>query len=177
MTSEVETRELIVKLFQANQKWSFKKIAKEARVRPETVSRVVKRFKEDLTINRKEGTGRKKGFHSPKKVKKAISLFQRNPNLSGRKVAQKVGCSQSTVQKIKSSSGLRTYKVQKVPDRNAVKNQEAKSRAKKLQKDFLQNVSCCVMDDETYVLADFSQLPGQEFYTGNLVGMLTNNLG
>jgi len=35
-----------------------------------TMSIVIRRFKEDLTINRKEGSGRKKGFQSPKTVKK-----------------------------------------------------------------------------------------------------------
>jgi len=34
------------------------------------MSIVIRRFKEDLTINRKEGSGRKKGFQSPKTVKK-----------------------------------------------------------------------------------------------------------
>jgi len=34
------------------------------------VSIVIKRFKEDLTINLKEGFGRKKGFQSPKTAKK-----------------------------------------------------------------------------------------------------------
>lgn len=167
MSSQVKTRELIIKLFQANPHWSFKKIAVEAKVYRKTVSEVIKRFKEDLTVNRREGSGRKKGFHSPKKVKKAINLFRKNPNTSVRKVAQKVGCSSTTVQKIKAVSGLKSYKVQKVPDRNAVKNKEAKTRAKKLKADFFQKYSCCVMDDETYVLADFSQLPGLEFYTAD----------
>lgn len=167
MSSQVETHKLIIKLFQANPNWSFKKIAVEAKVHRKTVSKVIKRFKEDLTINRREGSGRKKGFHSPKKAKEAINLFRKNPNISIRKVAQKVGKSSSTIQRIKADSGLKSYKVQKVPDRNAVKNKEAKTRAKKLIADFFQKYSCCVMDDETYVLADFSQLPGLEFYTAD----------
>lgn len=85
-------------------------------------------------------------------------------------MAKKVGCSRATVHRIKADSGLKSYKVQKVPDRNAVKNKEAKTRAKALQKNFLEKYSCCVMDDETYVLADFSQLPGQEFYTADSRG-------
>jgi len=34
------------------------------------MSIVIRRFKEDLTINHKEGSGRKKSFQSPKTAKK-----------------------------------------------------------------------------------------------------------
>ena len=66
---------------------------------------------------------------------------------------------------MKTRSGIKTYKVQTVPDRNAIKNTGAKKRAKKLMSDFFSKKCCCVMDDETYVLCEFSQLPGQEFYS------------
>jgi len=170
MSSQVETRKSIIRIYQANPQWSFIKIAKEARVRRETVSKVINNFKKDLTINRKQGSGRKKGFQSPKTAKKVIALFEKNPRLSERKAAKKVDCSRSLIQKIKSRNNLKSYKVQKVPDRNAVKNLEAKERAKKLKKDFFTKFACCVMDDETYVLGDFSQLPGQEFYVANSRG-------
>lgn len=170
MSRELETRKSIIEIFKANPKWSFKKIAKKARVHRNTVSKVIRVYQEDLTINRKQGSGRKIGFHSPRKVKKAIAIFQKNPRASERKVAEKVGCSKTTVQKIKSRSGLKSYKVQKVPDRNAVKNKEAKTRAKKLVKDFFTKYDCCIMDDETYVYCDFQQLPGQEFYVADSRG-------
>lgn len=76
-------------------------------------------------------------------------------------------CSETSVRKIKKEVGLKTYKVEKVPERNSKKNIEAKKRAKVLQRNFIRNFECCVMDDETYVLADFLQLPGQEFYVTN----------
>ena len=59
---------------------------------------------------------------------------------------------------------MKKYKVQKVPDRNSKKNFVAKERAKVLLSDFVCICDCCIMDDETYVLGNFSQLPGQEFY-------------
>jgi len=91
--------------------------------------------------------------------------LEKNPRLSIRKWSEKVGCSEGLVRKIKINEGLKTYKVQTTPDRSAVKNLEAQNRAKKLKADFFQKFKCCVMDDETYVLSKFSQLPGQEFYT------------
>jgi len=70
MASEVETRKSIIKIFQEHPEWSFIKIAREAGVCKKTMSIVIRRFKEDLTINPKEGSGRKKGFQSPKTAKK-----------------------------------------------------------------------------------------------------------
>jgi transposase/predicted DNA-binding protein YlxM (UPF0122 family) len=170
MTSEVETRKLIIKFFQENPRWTLQKIAKEAKVHRQTVSDVIRRFKKDLTVNRKIGSGRKSEFYSPKKVKKVINIFRRDPNTSVRKMAQKVDTSATTVQRIKTKSGLKSYKVQKVPDRNTVKNVEAKKRAAKLKKDFFQKHDCCIMDDETYVYYDFKQLPGQEHYVADARG-------
>lgn len=140
MASETETRESIIKNFQEHPQWNFKKIAGLVKVHRNTVSRVIRRFKKNLTVRRREGSGRKKGFQSPKIVKKVVTNFQKNPNVSVRKMAQKVGCSTATVQRIKTKSGLKTYKVQKVPDRNAVKNAEAKKRAKKLKQDFFPKI-------------------------------------
>ena len=79
-------------------------------------------------------------------------------------------CSEKTVRKMKTNAGLKTYKVQKVPDRNAQQNQKVKYRARTLEKEFFPKHDCCVIDDETYVLADFSQLPGQDFYVADSRG-------
>ena len=68
MTSEVETRKLIIKFFQDHPGWTYEKIPKEAKVCKKTVYNVIKRFKEDLTVNRRESSERKKGFRSPEKI-------------------------------------------------------------------------------------------------------------
>jgi len=113
-----------------------------------------------LKETRKVGSGRKKGFTCPK-AKKVVALLENNPRLSIRKLAEKVGCSEGLVRKIKINEGLKTYKVQTTPDRSAIKNLEAQNRARKLKADFFQKFKCCVMDDETYVLSKFLQLPGR----------------
>jgi len=74
-----------------------------------------------LTIIRKEGSGRKK-VSTVRRERRVIALFEKNFGLSSRKVAQKVGCSEKLVRKAKKEGGLKTFKVQKVPDRNAAKN-------------------------------------------------------
>lgn len=170
MASEIETRELIIRIYQANPRQSYKTIAKKAKVERRTVSRVLKNYEENLSIQRKSGSGRKKGFASPKTAKKIVASLERNPGTSNRKLASKVGCCESTVRKVKKIEGLKSYKVQSVPDRNATKNMEAQRRARSLKSDFFNKKKCCIMDDETYVLCDFSQLPGQEFYTARSRG-------
>lgn len=170
MSGEKEVRLKIIKNYQRNPNWSYKKLAKELKVCRQTVSNVLKQFQMNLTIERKPGSGRKQGPHDIGKAKKIERIFKRCPNTSGRKAARLVQCSDFLVRKVKANAGLKTYKVQKVPDRNAAKNVDAKSRARKLKSNFIQKYSCCIMDDETYVLADFRQLPGQNFYVADARG-------
>ena len=170
MDNQQEVRENIIRIFNKNPNRSYKTIAYEAKVCRNTVSRVIKQFKERLTVEKRTGCGRKKGYADSEKAKKIVAQFQRKPNISGRKVALKTNCSESFVRKVKKNEGLKSFKVQKVPDRNAKKNEEAKQRAKKLRHDLINNYECCVMDDETYVLGDFSQLPGVDFYVADTRG-------
>ena len=92
-------------------------------------------------------------------------LFTENPKLSSRDVAKKVQMSQSYVQKVKSRADLKSYKGQAAPNRDAKQNLSAKRRARKLYNDLMTKFECVVLDDETYIKADFKQIPGQEFYT------------
>lgn len=170
MDNQEKVRELIIKIFNEFQCRPYKTIARQAGVSRQTVSRVIKKYKEQLTIKRKSGCGRKSGFSDRKKAEKIKRIFAKNPNVSGRKVAHLANCSETSVRKVKKEAGLKTYKVQKVPDRNSKKNLDAKKRAKVLQRDFIRNFECCTMDDETYVLADFLQLPGQEYYVADTRG-------
>lgn len=170
MSEEQKVREEIIKNFINNPHFTYKRIAKIVKAHRNTVSKVIQKFKADLSCNRKPGTGKKNGSGDQNKAKTVVTMLKKNPNLSGRNVARKVGCSESFVRRTKGEAGLKTYKVQKVPDRNAAKNVEAKTRAQKLMNNFVKKYECCIMDDETYVLSDFSQLPGQEFYVADARG-------
>lgn len=170
MSNQQDVRKLIVNIFNENPSCRYKTIARLANVSRNTVSRVIKTYKQSLTIDRKPGSGRKSGFSDRKMAEKIKRMLFKYPYLSGRKVAQKAKCSETSVRKVEKEAGLRTYKVQKVPDRNLTKNLVAKQRAKVLQKDYLNNFQCCIMDDETYVLSDFKQLPGQKFYVADSRG-------
>ena len=60
---------------------------------------------------------------------------------------------------------MKSFKLKTVPNRNDKQNVMAKTRAHKLYREYLTKFSCVIMDDETYVLENFKQLPGMCFYT------------
>lgn len=91
------------------------------------MSLVIKTFSKDLTFNRKQGKGRTKGFNIPGLAKTVISLFTKNPNISGRKVAEKLQYSETFVRKVKKEEGIL------IPKK---KNSRAKDRVKQLHLDF-----------------------------------------
>lgn len=133
MDNQIKVRSKIIKTFQQNPFWSFKKIAKQLKVHRDTVSKVIKRYEEDLTIARRHGSGRNKGPQDVGKARKVENLLRRVPNISGRKAARLAECSDFFVRKVKANAGMKTFKVQKVPDRNATKNSEAKKKSKKVK--------------------------------------------
>lgn len=163
-SKELQIRKNIVNIFQENPGYSQNDIARCLKINKSTVQSVLSKFKKDLTVERKQGSGRKSGPVDKNKAKKVVDCFTRNPSLSIRDVAKKVKVSKSYVQKIKNYAGLKTYKAVVRPNRSEKQETSVKSRCRKLYDQFLTKYDCLVMDDETYVKADFNQLPGQEFY-------------
>lgn len=171
MDSTKETnREMIVRKKLENPDLSHRDIAKSLNVAKSTVTLVLKNFDERLSTERKVGSGRKKGFISEKKAKDVVRTFQKNPGLSIRDAAKKVHMSPGYVQKVRKEEGLQSYKVPLVPNRNDKQQKTAKYRSRKLYDNIVHNFDCMIMDDETYVKADFNQIPGQLFYTAKKKG-------
>lgn len=164
-SNQVEVRKRILFERQQNPNLSVRDLAKKLKLPKSTIFSVCKSFDQRLTVDRKVGSGTNRKVCSQQMDKKVVAIIEKNPNLSVRNVARKVGKSKSYVQKVKQRQGLKTYKVKKVPNRDDKQNFTAKIRAKELYTKFLQNFSCVIMDDETYVVEDFRQLPGLGFYT------------
>lgn len=163
-------RELIVHKKQENPDFSHNDIAKSLKLAKSTVTYVLKNFNERKTTARKAGSGGKKGFKCEQKAKEVISAFKRNPRLSIRDVAKKVNMSPGYVQKVRRERGLQSFKVRLAPNRSDKQNSSAKTRSRKLYDKIIHNFDCVIMDDETYVKADFNQLPGHQFYTAKKKG-------
>lgn len=144
---------------------SYRSIAKSLKIPKTTVSRVISKFLQTKSIERKAGSGRKAGPSNPGLSQKVKRTLTQNPSLSMRDAAKKLGTSKSTVQKYKRDLGLRSFVVQKVPGRSQSGQNVVKPRARKLYYNFLTKMdNCIIMDDETYIKMDFNQLPGKVFY-------------
>lgn len=161
-----ESREQILSKHLEFPDLSHRQLGKMLNIHHSTVSRVLKRFQERLTLDHGKGAGRKPGPENKKTEGKVKRMIKANPNVSSRDLAKKIGMSQSYVQNAKKRAGLHTYKVQNFPNRDERQQSTAKTRARKLYEKMLTKYGCCVMDDETYIKADFKQIPGLEFFTG-----------
>ena len=167
LSSEISRRKLILNTHLENPSRSQVRVAKHLNLPRSSVEKVLRCYKGTLTIERKPGSGRKRGFQNKNLAKKIKAAFKTNPNIFEQKLAKKLSTTKSMVRRVKLNSGLKTFKVQKVPDRTPEKEKVAKSRARKLYTNFFRKYDCCVMDGETYVVADFKQIPGQEFYVAS----------
>ena len=90
------------------------------------------------------------------------------PKKSGRRAAQLSQRFDYLLRKVKANAEYKTY--QGISNRNFEKSLEAKNRTRKLKSNFIQKYSYCIIYEETYVLAEFSQLLWQNFYIVNAQG-------
>lgn len=166
MSSKQEKqRDLIVCKWMEDRNATYASVAKSLKLPKTTVNRVIKSFMERRTIERKTGSGKKSGPKDAKLAKTIIGHMKRNPNRSLQFWATKFGVSKSYVFKIKKNSGLKSFLIQKAPGRDEKDEKKARKRARKLYDSYLRkNKNCLIVDDETYVHADFRQIPGRSFY-------------
>lgn len=158
-------RKLIITKFLDNPSLSQRQIARELKLPQSTVSDVIRRYKATQSVKRKRSGGRKPGILNQSLASKVVKYSKKNPNASIREMSQKFSASRSWVHKVLVSNNLKAYRVQKCANRNDQQALRAKSRARKLYDDYLRGKKrCIVMDDESYVIADFKQLPGRAFY-------------
>lgn len=163
-SNEEIVRQQILGTHFENPNASHRWIGKQLGIAHSTVSHVINTFKDRKTTKRKNGSGKKRGTSNPEKARMVLNQFKRYPNISIRDVAKKAKVSVCFVQKTMKRSGLHVYKVQKAPNRSDKQNSVAKTRARKLYREWLTKPFCIVMDDETYIKADTKQMPGQEHY-------------
>ncbi|KAF2892100.1 hypothetical protein ILUMI_14073 [Ignelater luminosus] len=108
-----------------------------------TVGKVIRTYKGRLSTERKPGSSQKTGFQNTNLAVWIRQSYRRNPNLFERTVANQFATSKAME-----------------------KERRAKSRARKLY-DFFTKFDCCVMEDETYCVADVIQIPDQEFHVAS----------
>lgn len=164
-SNELSNRKSILHKYLENPSRSAASIAKELKLPSSTARSVIKRFKSSLSIERKPGSGRKKGPLNKKLHQKVVKSIKSNPGLSQSDLAKRHGTSETFIRKTIEGAGLKCYRAIKTPRRNDKQDINAKKRARLLQDNVLTKFNgCLIMDDETYLKCDHKQIPGRKFY-------------
>ena len=152
---ELDNRKKLLHKYHENPSMSHSMIAKATGTAKSTVTSVLKRFKDMLTVNRAKGGGRKPGPVNKELAKKIVRSAQQNPALSDRDRAKRFGTSRETARRTRLQVGLTSYRAIKVQNRADKQNLNAKQRARKLYDNVLTKFDgCLMMDDETYAKVD-----------------------
>lgn len=123
---ELENRKKVLHIFNENQQLSSSAIAKQLKMPKSTVSYILRRFKETLTVERAPHT-RKSGPINKELARKVTRSFKDNPGLSDRDRARRYGTSRTTVMRLRSAHGYKSYRMIKHPNRTDKQNLMAKS--------------------------------------------------
>lgn len=166
-SAQENTRKLIMKIYIENPGLQYKSIAKKANSTYFTVRNTINRYLETQSVERKPGTGKTSTIDKCLELKVKRSLKQ-NPNISLRDLAKKNHTNHVQILRIKRRLGIRSFKKFVVPRREDKQQITAKLRSRKLYHLLVDKKdSCLVMDDETYVKANFKSLPGNQYYSGS----------
>lgn len=162
---ELGQRKQIVHKYLENPALSQRKLAKSLNIARSTVWYVLKQYKETLSTERAPRTSNKTLILDQNITKKVAQDITRNPNLSLRKRAQKLGTTVATIRRVMKNKGFKAYHVIKAPNRNEKQAGTVKTRVRRLYDELLlKNTGCILMDDETYLYADTAQIKGDTYY-------------
>lgn len=163
--SEKTQRKVIIDKWLENQEASARSISKQLKIPNSTVSRVIKRFKEEKSLDRKSHKNRVSGARNEKLDEKIIKTIQKNRSMSVRDIASLHRTTRGMVQRAKKRAAMKTRKKKKVPKVTPEQRKKIKTRARKLYDFIGKNGGHLILDDETYVKADFSTIAGPQYYT------------
>ena len=131
-----------------------------------TIKRVINRWVNENRVSYNWNHGRKRSVFVPTTLKKVKKKFINKPSVSGRKVASELKISEKSVRRAKKELGIKTRKKTIAPKYQKDQEKRAKSNAWKLYRRLIAPAErkIVVMDDETYVLLDPHQTPGNHYY-------------
>lgn len=163
--NRLERRQYVIDKYLENPQLKTWNLAKELKTSKRTIDTIIDRFKESKSVENRPQERRRQGAADPELDKKIVKLLKAHPTWSNRDIALKCGTNKAMVVRAKKRNGLKSYVKQKIPKVSEKQRQVIKTRARKLY-DFLgrENVHL-VIDDETYVKADFKTLAGKQYYT------------
>lgn len=131
-----------------------------------TVRKVVKRWIDEGRIEYKKKSGPKKNALTKATLRKMRNKFIAKPSISNRKVAKILKISETSVRRGKSALNIKSKKKHSSPKYEKDQAQRCKTNAWKLYKRIVSGgvKKIVVIDDETYVPLDPSEIPGTQYY-------------
>ena len=132
-----------------------------------TISKILGRYEDRGTVNYLAIPGRPAKIATTNVIKQVQGLLTKTSDTSIRRGSQELKISKSTFHRIKGEKlGFNTYKKQSVPKYRGNQEARAKTACRKIYRQKLLSVPDRVLliDDETYVPVDKTQLPGMEYF-------------
>lgn len=122
-------RELSLHKYVENRDAIFRSIAKSLKINESTVGRVIKRYLQTSSLERKPGSGRKPAPDTREVARKIDKSLRQNPSLSIRDLSAKCGTARQNVFSLKKKMGYKNPKCRLAPHRSDAQNIRAKKRA------------------------------------------------
>jgi hypothetical protein len=132
-----------------------------------TIKDHITRYKERGTTSWKKQTGRPRTVATAKVVHAVDKLINKDPSISERTGAAKMGLTKTTYRRIKVEDlSIKTYKKEPAPKYKGDQQERAKSACRKIYRNQLlsDEPKVLIIDDETYVPMARDQVPGPEYY-------------
>lgn len=132
-----------------------------------TIKDIIGRYEERGTVVHETSGGRPRSVATVKVVNAISRLIEKDPNISVRNGARKLGLSKTTYDRVKAHElGIKAYKKEVAPNYKDGQKERAKTACRKIYRKRLLSgeLKILIMDDETYVPVDCNQVPGLEFY-------------
>lgn len=126
-----------------------------------TLYGIIRRYHNTGTADYKPLSGRKPTVSTKKNIRKVKNRLIIK-NLSVRKTGLELDIKRSTVQYIKKKNDIKSAKCQIAPKYTDNQMKRVKTNCRKLYRNSIGRI--LVLDDETYVMADPKNIPGNKFY-------------
>ena len=157
---------LFAQIYEENIGFGRREVVKkcqELKVNPRTAYYWIAIYEKNGTLERKKGSGRPVVVASKKNVKRIRKYFENKVGVSQRKMARKLKCHPSTINRIlKRKTGIVFYKRKKKPKLTEKQKREAKPKCRKMYDTFSKRDF--VLDDESYFTLSGSTLSGNRGY-------------
>uniref|UniRef100_A0A158P5B2 Tc1-like transposase DDE domain-containing protein n=1 Tax=Tetranychus urticae TaxID=32264 RepID=A0A158P5B2_TETUR len=132
-----------------------------------TFYRIIQRYNDEKKVKTNSPPGRPVKIMTPKVLSAVQNLYTDNPSITETEAAKKMKLTESTLghikrKKLKMKSRVKITKPKATQEQQ---NRSIKNSGKLYRKLYRKKGTVLIIDDETYVPADPSQVPGRHFFT------------